>query len=219
MKNISIKLVLLSLMITIMNCKSQIIVDVSSNAILPSNYNETGQYYEKDVHNYLDNFVGTWEYANGNEKFQIILTKIIKHHTNIPEIKLNFYEDGITLRYKRFANNNLVFESPVKNEPTFSTLNGQTLNGFMQDYGRLTRTVHYPQAAGGGVLKQGGEYFTPNCIIEKIPVNLSANEPQKIKFTLYIGETVGEYRNPAYNGMPTFSIPNNIVMTKVHIDK
>lgn len=196
-----------------MNCKGQIIVDMSSDVVLPSNYNETGQYYEKDVHNYLDNFVGTWEYVNGNEKFQIILTKIIKHHTNIPEIKLNFYEDGISLRYKKFVNNNLVFESPAINKPTFSTLNGQTLRGFMQDYSRLTTTVHYPQAAGGGVLKQGGEYFTPDCTIELQP--LSLNSPPKIKFTLDIGETVGEYRNPAYNGMPTFSVPNDVVMTKV----
>jgi len=214
MKNISIKLFLFSFIISMMNCKSQtIIVRGGDNGILPEGFKNTGLYYYKDVHNYLDNFVGTWEYVNGNEKFQIILTKIIKHHTNIPEIKLNFYEDGIALRYKRFVNNNLVFESPAKNEPTFSTLNGQTLKGFMQDYGRLTRTVHYPQAAGGGVLKQGGEYFTPDCTIELQPVAL--NGTPKIKFTLDIGETVGEYRNPAYNGMPTFSIPNDVIMTKV----
>ena len=48
---------------------AQVIVDMSSDVVLPTNYNQTGQYYEKDVHNYLNRFVGTWEYINGNEKF------------------------------------------------------------------------------------------------------------------------------------------------------
>jgi len=44
---------------------------------------------------------------------------------------------------------------------------------------------------------------------------VALNGTPKIKFTLDIGETVGEYRNPAHNGMPTFSIPNDVIMTKV----
>ncbi|WP_317038877.1 DUF6705 family protein [Chryseobacterium aquaticum] len=213
MKNITIKLILLGFITSMINCKSQIIVDISSDAVLPSNYDETGQYYEKDVHNYLDNFTGTWEYINGNEKFQIILTKMIKYHNVNSKFNINIYKDGITLKYKKFANNNLTFESPSYSYPNFRTENGQKLEGFFTDYERLTRTVHYPQGAGGGVLKQGGEYFHPSCTIELQPLTL--NSPPKIKFTLDIGETVGEYRNPAYSGMPTFSIPNDVVMTKV----
>lgn len=218
MNNITIKLFLLCLTICTMNCKSQIIVDMSSDVILPPNYNETGQYYEKDVHNYLDDFTGTWEYVNGNEKFQIILTKIIKYHFNDSDLNLNFYEDGISLRYKKYVNNNLVFESPSIVKPTLSTLDGQTLNGYMEDFERLTRTVYYPKAVGEGVMTQGGQYFTPDCNIELQPLTLK-NEPKKIKFSLRFGWENGGFGspndNPIYNGMPTFSIPNDVIMTKV----
>lgn len=215
--NFKIVLVLLFINITVI-MKSQIIVDMSSNVVLPPHYNQTGQYCEKDVHNYLDNFVGTWEYTNGTEKFQIILTKIIKYHKNMPKIKLNFYEDGIAVRYKKYMNGILIFESPSTNKPTFSTYDGNKLEGYMVDFGRITVDVNWPSSSllNLGVLKHGGEYFHPSCTIEKLP--LSFNEPEKIKFNLYLGETSGfgsEYNNPAYAGQPTFSIPNNVIMTKL----
>jgi len=196
--------------------KSQIVVDMTSDEVLPFNYNETGQYYEKDIHNYLDNFTGTWEYVNGNEKFQIILTKIVKYHFVDSDLKLNFYEDGIVLRYKKFTNGNLVFESPIKNKPTFSASDNTKLEGYMVDYGRVTVDAEWPlnNILNMGVLRQGGEYFHPSCTIERLPLNLS--EPPKIKFSLSLRQSIGgEYKNPAYNGLPTFSIPNNIIMTKV----
>jgi len=200
---------------SIFNCKSQtVIIWGQKNPNLPENFLSSGQYYYKDVNNYLDNFTGIWEYVSGNEKFQIILTKVIKYHVIVNSFfNHNFYEDGIRIQYKKYVYNNLVFESPSYNYPNFRTEDGQKLEGFFTDYGRLTRTVYYPKGAGGGVLKQGGEYFHPSCTIELQPLTLSS--PPKIKFTLDIGETVGEYRNPAYSGMPTFSIPNDVVMTKV----
>lgn len=205
------------LLMSFIKYKCQIIVDRTSNTPLPPNYNETGQYYEKDVHNYLDNFVGTWEYINGNEKFQIILSKVIKYHTNMPDIKLNFYEDGIAIQYKKYSNNTLIFQSPIISEPNFGTYDGVELEGYMVDYGRVTVDVKWPFTAvqnSMGNLKNGGEYFHPKCTIERIP----QSSPAKIKFNLYVGHSPGfgnEYNNPAYAGQPTFSVPNNIVMTKV----
>lgn len=172
--------ILIIFLMSFINCKSQIVVDMTSDDPVPSNYNQTGQYYEKDVHNYLLPFIGTWEYVNGNEKFQIILTKVTKYHTVIPDLNLDFYEDGITLQYKKFVNGNLVFESPVTGKPIFTSENGLELEGAVTDYGRVTQTVYKPQQMGGGVWKQGGEYFYPDCTIEKLP--LSLNEPPKIKF-------------------------------------
>ncbi|KUJ54668.1 hypothetical protein AR686_16875 [Chryseobacterium aquaticum subsp. greenlandense] len=202
-----------------MNCKSQtVIIRGQKNPNLPENFLSSGNYYYKDIYNYLDNFSGTWEYVNGNEKFQIILTKIVKYHLLDADLNYNIYEDGITFKYKKYLNNNLIYESPSNDYPSFTTENGSKLEGYINDYGRLTRTVYYPKGTGGGILKQGGEYFHPSCTIELLPAILTLNggvEPRKIKFTLYIGETVGEYRNPAYSGMPTFSIPNDVVMTKV----
>ncbi|WP_332454438.1 DUF6705 family protein [Chryseobacterium aquaticum] len=183
MKNIIIKSFLLSLITIMMNCKGQIIVDMSSDVILPSNYNETGQYYEKDVHNYLDNFSGIWEYVNGNEKFQIILTKMIKYHNVNSKFNINIYKDGITLKYKKYLNNNLIYESPSNDYPSFTTENGSKLEGYINDSGRLTRTVYYPKGTGGGILKQGGEYFHPSCTIELLPAILTLNggvEPRKL---------------------------------------
>ncbi|WP_130914077.1 DUF6705 family protein [Chryseobacterium taihuense] len=222
MKTITFKILFFNIIFIFAIFNSQtIIVRGQNNGNLPEDFNSTGQYYYKDVYNYLDNFVGTWEYVNGNEKFQIILTKIIKYHTNIPNIKLNFYEDGIAVRYKKFQNGNLVFESPLPNEPSFTSQDGQKLEGYIVDYGRVTVDVNWPTVptlGPQGVFKHGGEYFHPTCIIEKMPLIL--NHPQRIKFKLYLGKPsaygIGnEYNNPAYNGLPTFSIPNMVVMKKV----
>ena len=215
--NTLIKILLIALFMSSFSCKSQIIVDLTSDVVLPRNYHSMGQYYEKDVHNYLLPFIGTWEYVNGNEKFQIVLTKITKYHFVDNDLNYNFYEDGISLRYKKFINGNLMFESPITGKPTFNSLDGSKLKGAVTDYGRVTQTVYKPQQMGGGVWKQGGEYFYPDCTIEQLP--LSLNEPPKIKFHLYFFEHsqmfASPYDNPLYDGLPTFSIPNDIVMTKV----
>lgn len=196
---------------------SQIVIDLFSNNIpIPENYNETGQYYEKDINNLLNPFVGTWEYVNGNEKFQLTLTKITKYHevtSSSPYLNLNYYTDGIAYKYKKYVNGNLVFESTTVSRPTFTILEGNVLKGKILDYGRITKTVYKPQIVGGGILKQGGEYFDPICRIELQPLSLS--ESPKIKFSLGFRENFGEYTNPIYDGQPKFSIPNNVILTKV----
>lgn len=199
------------------SCKSvsQIpIVRGANNGNLPQDFKSSGNYYYKDIPNYLQKFVGTWEYVNGNEKFQIILTKTIKYHVVYTDINLDFYEDGIVLQYKKYTNNVLTFTSPIYQNPNFSSMDGIKLEGYVKDYGRITKTIYYPQVMGGGVRKQGGEYFAPDCIIEKLPN--SHNQPQKIKFNLYNQDTCcGETSNEIYNGLPTFSIPSDIEMTKI----
>ena len=219
MKSINLKLVLIILVMNLFNCKSQTIIHLGQkNHNLPKNFKSFGQYYYKDTNNYLNSFIGTWEYINGSEKFQISLTKITKYHevtSSPPYLNLNYYTDGIAYKYKKFVNGNLIFESPNSTEPALTILenNGTILEGFIKDYGRVTRTVYKPQIVGGGVLKQGGEYFDPICQIELQPLSLS--EPPKIKFSLGFWENFGEYTNPIYDGQPKFSIPNNIILTKV----
>jgi len=210
-------LTVLLLLTNFIICKSQtIIVRGGNNGSLPSNFLSTGSYYYKDVHNYLDNYVGTWEYVNGNEKFQILMTKILKYHIFHSDIKLNFYEDRISIKYKKFVNNTLMFESPSNSDITFISDDGLKLKGSMTDYGRVTVDANYwpTPLLPSGVFKHGGEYFHPRCTIEKIP----QSSPAKIKFNLSLRQSSGfgnEYNNPAYAGQPTFSIPNNVVMTKV----
>ena len=185
---------------------------------VPSNFDSTGQYYYKDVNDYLNQFEGIWEFINGTEKFQIVLTKIIKYHSVSPSINVDIFRDGISFKYKKFINNSLVFESPLFNYPSFNTVDGKLLEGNIYDYGRLSRTLYFPQAMGGGVAIEGGHPFIANCTIELLP---TTNHPSsglvnpKIKFSLRLRGNNGEYNNPAYDGMPVFSIPNDVIMTKV----
>ncbi|AYN00265.1 DUF6705 family protein [Chryseobacterium sp. 3008163] len=200
--------------------KSQnIIVWGADNGNLPVNFMNSGAYYYKDIHNYLDNFVGTWEYINGNDKFQVTFTKIIKYHSIDNELHYNFYEDGIAFQYKKYKGSLLLYSSPILFEPTFKTADGIKLEGTFIDYGRITKEVKWPPYVGppmaGTIYKQGGEYFHPSCTIEKI----SSGTSPKIKFHLYLrGVNAGfgsPYDNPIYAGQPRLSIPNDIILTKV----
>lgn len=214
MKNIK-NIILIACILFIQAFYGQIIVDMSDDdLVLPPGYNQTGQYYEKDVNNYLDNFTGTWEYVNGNEKFEVILTKIIMYHEVDPDLNLNFYEDGIKIQYKKYHNGSLIFESPIVDYPSFSSYDGVILEGYMVDYGRVTKSVYNLPVLGGELLKQGDEYFHPTCIIRKL--NTPSGQPEKIKFNLYMRQSsFGETSNETYDGLPTFSIPDNIQLTKI----
>jgi hypothetical protein len=182
------------------------------NIIYPHNYLGTGQYYIKDINNYLDNFTGTWEYTHGIEKFQIVLTKVIKYHVVMPEINLNFYEDGIVLRYKKFVNNTLVFESPNYENPNFSSVDGVLLEGHVKDHGRITKTLYIPFDPTQ-IWREGGYPINPSCRIERLMT--LRTEPKKIKFALF-AENIPNYDYQTYTGQPYFSIPNEVVMIKVN---
>lgn len=208
MKN-KITILILTLLISFsIQCKSQThtINMAGGNGALPSNYLTTGQYYIKDMNNYLDNFVGTWEYINGNEKFQIILTKVTHYHyVEMEFLNYNYYEDGIKYQYKRYVNNNLVFTSPPKDYPNFDTKNGILLKGNIKDYGRLTKNVYIPMV--NKLMYAGGGAVDANCEITKISSN-------QIKFHLYLRQHFPNYNMEAYAGQPTFSIPNDVILTK-----
>ena len=197
------------------NLHSQIIIDMSNeNSMSGTNYLHTGQYYIKDVNNNLNNFTGTWEYISGSNKFQIIMTKVIKYHnikTNVL-LNLNYFEDGIIIQYKKYINNILTYQSSTLNYPTLKTKKGLILNGYMVDYGRLTKTTYSPYF--NEVSRQGGEPITPIVKIEKL---LTLNtQPKKIKFTMSMPEFITNYDYETYAGQPTFSIPNDVILTKVN---
>lgn len=219
MKTIIYKILLFNFSLTtftMLNSQT-IIVRGQNNGALSENFLSSGQYYYKDVNNFLNDFIGTWEYIKGSEKFQITLVKSTKYHIIYNDVGLNFFEDRINIKYKKFQNGNLIYESPFFDEPSFISENGQKLEGSFVDYGRVTVPVNWPSFSNLGVLHQGGEYYRPTCIIEKMP-NIP-NEPQRIKFKLYLENFTGgigdPYKNPLYNGQPTLSIPNMVVMKKV----
>ncbi|MEG1590014.1 MAG: DUF6705 family protein [Chryseobacterium sp.] len=198
------------LVLFMIQCRSQIntINMAGDNISYPHGYLSTGDYYIKDINNYLDNFVGTWEYGNGNEKFQIILTKVIKYHYISTHANLNYYEDGLKYRYKKFVNNVLTFESPARDYPSFDTKDGALLEGGIKDYGRITKTVKIPLT--NNVMYPGGGPVDANCEITKVSTN-----PDKIKFHLYLRQEFPNYDGETYAGQPIFSLPNDVIMTKV----
>lgn len=212
MKNLLFNIFLLfSLSITITFNAQTIVNMAGDNSVLPPNYRKTGEYYIKDLSNYLNSFTGTWEYTNGNESFQIILDKKIKYHVVIPQLNLDYYKDGITIQYKKFINSNLIYASPVSDRPTFQAEINNLLSGYVTDYGRIAKTVVVPKI--NKVLLPGGYPLQPNCDIELIPTN--ANEPKKIKFHLYYWDHLTNYDHETYAGQSIFSVPNDIIMTKV----
>jgi hypothetical protein len=187
-----------------------IIIRGIDNGNLPENFKSTGNYYYKDVYNYLDWFVGTWEYVNGNEKFQIVLTKVINYHNVDTYLNFDFNEDGIVLQYRKYINNQLIFESPLYEDPDFDSEDGNELKGSLFDYGRLTKTLYKDEPFNTQVWIPGGTPMPTLCFIKKHPL-----ENNKIKFSLNFFES-HSYDAQAYAGQPVYSIPNNIVMTKVN---
>jgi len=206
-----IKLLMYSLtMILCWNTNSQIILDRSiKNDNLPENFDNSGNYYYKDVHQYLEWFEGTWEYVNGNEKFEITLTKVIEYHEVEPQLNLNFYEDGIVLQYRKYVDNQLTFESPAYQDPNFFCIDGNNLEGNIQDYGRISKSTYMPLT--NLLLRQGGNPIYPFCTISKIPL-----ENNKVKFLLNDSYFQNYYDFETYAGQPYYSIPDNIVMSKVN---
>ncbi|MCH8533685.1 MAG: hypothetical protein LAT51_01325 [Flavobacteriaceae bacterium] len=211
MKNIIFNITILTiLLISLVSNAQTIIVWGEDNGNLPNDFKSTGQYYYKDVHNYLDNFEGTWEYEVGNKKFQIILTKVEFYHEIDNVLNLNFYHDGITIQYRKYEDDSLVFESPSYETPNFSTTDGVLLKGAVSDYGRITKTVYYPVT--NQVRAQGGEPIYPRCHIEL--VDTQPNETAKISFKLYLIDVIN-YDKETYAGQDLYSIPNDVILEKV----
>jgi hypothetical protein len=88
------KKILITLTILIaFSCKSQIIPQNNAYVEIPNNA------YIKDTENFLDNFVGTWHYQNGNEQFTITLAKVLHHDYG------SWYEDILIGEYKYIDTN------------------------------------------------------------------------------------------------------------------
>ncbi|PTT71022.1 DUF6705 family protein, partial [Chryseobacterium sp. HMWF001] len=84
--------ILLILFLGIISCNAQVIPMKADYTEVPDNA------YFKDTDNFLDKFVGTWKYQNGNEQLTIILKKEIKHDYH------GIYSDVLYGEYK-YVNN------------------------------------------------------------------------------------------------------------------
>ncbi|GAA5084735.1 hypothetical protein GCM10023210_04830 [Chryseobacterium ginsengisoli] len=82
------KIILLMLFISIVSCKAQIIPMNNDHVETPDGA------HLKDTENFLNKFVGTWKYQNGNEQFIIILKKENDHFYK------TYYKDILYGEYK-----------------------------------------------------------------------------------------------------------------------
>lgn len=194
--------------ITTASC--QTVIDMaSSNNNLPSNFLSTGEYYFKDLQNNLDKFTGTWLYVNGNEKFELILLRINNHHVLDSELDYNYFEDGISIQYKKYVNDVVVYTSPVHSEPLLTCRDGISLEGFMTDYGRITKTDSFTiPGQQPFVFRQGGEPASARCWMKRVSSN-----PDQVLFKLSL-LFPKNHDAETYAGQPIFSIPNNVVLTR-----
>ncbi|WBX95921.1 DUF6705 family protein [Chryseobacterium gambrini] len=80
--------ILLLLFLVIVSCKAQIIPMNNDHVEIPDGA------YLKDTENFLDKFIGTWKYQNGNEQFTIILKKKLKYNFD------GYYSDILYGEYK-----------------------------------------------------------------------------------------------------------------------
>lgn len=133
------KNLLLTLTITLFySCSSaQTIVDMANSHNIDWNM-KNGQYYLKDVNNYMIPYLGTWSYVDGNKEFKITLTKVTKYHDVYQDsyTSFNYYMDGLLIQYQKFENGILVFNSPVGTFPTGVIKEFGELNMSFTDYER-----------------------------------------------------------------------------------
>ncbi|MGQ2982455.1 DUF6705 family protein [Flavobacterium sp.] len=94
MKNI---LILISFIITA-NCNAQTIL-----SLYDGERDIQGAYY-KDLNNDLNNFVGTWKYANGTTSLTIILQKKEMQNHSYSYNNISYYEDIIVGGYQYIEN-------------------------------------------------------------------------------------------------------------------
>lgn len=169
----------------IANLKSQNIVPYNSPE-MNTRFFTNGDYY-KDTTGELNYYVGTWQYTNGNQKFQLILTKVIMYHRSRNAPYVSYHYDGIKVKYKLFTNNVLTFESSGEfTEFPSLTLFENNLTGTFQD-------------------EQRGNFIAKTSITKEAG--------NKIRFFLGNFEAVGQYHKDHPNES-FYSVPNNVLMTK-----
>lgn len=187
MKNIFITITLA----LIYSCSSaQTIVDMAGDR--QNEHYENGQYYIKDINNFMLPYLGIWNYIDGNKEFRITLTKVSQFHVVFNDFNTNYYRDGLLIQYQKFENGQLIFSSPVETSPT----------GIIKEFGKLNMSFKDYQRNNVGF----------QLSLTLIPIG---NNQYNLNFRVHNGL---EAKNTYYQQHPTepyYSVPNNIIMTKM----
>jgi len=153
---------------------------------------ENGQYYIKDINNYMQPYLGTWQYINVNTEFRITLTKVEMYHDVDTDYNIDYYIDGLLISYQKLENGIITFQSFPDTYPT----------GIIKEFGNLDMSfTDYDRNA---------EIFPLKLTL--IPTG-TLNE-YNLKFKLDKFERRNTYHDEHTNE-PYFSVPNDIIMTKM----
>jgi hypothetical protein len=165
-----------------------IIIDMAGTPVV--NETKNGTYYIKDINNYMLPYIGTWKYTYGNKEFRITITKVEMHHVYIPDRNIDYYTDGLRIKYQKYENGILIYDSPLRMNPT----------GVIKEFGKL-----------------GMSFTDYQRNDESFPLKLTLipfGNQYQLKFWLNKFERRNTYYQQHPNE-PYFSVPNDIIMTKM----
>ena len=187
----------------ISNTEAQELVNINLWNQLP---NDTGKYYA-DLDNYFDNFVGTWEYQNGNQTFQISLWKETKSpYYDVENPK--FYADRILGHFKMILNKDMPNESIIyHSDKNIGNSNNEWPPVIM---GMTTNGVVF----SGQIFDNAGVFNSeyPLGVRGDMMLTITANSlPPTATFLVTLPQGMYAIGQPK-----TFTIPTNITLTKVN---
>jgi len=179
-------------LIFILTCSctsAQTVIDMAGEPV--QNEMKNGDYYIKDINNYMQPYLGTWQYIDGNTEFRITLTKVEMYHDVDTDYNIDYYIDGLLISYKKIENENVIFQSITDTYPT----------GIIKEFGKLNMSFTDYQ--------RNNEIFPVDLTL----ISTSLNQ-YNLKFVLDRFERRNTYHDE-HPDEPYFSVPNNIIMTKM----
>lgn len=170
-------LTILSIFLLIVSCKAQqpVIPLFDSTDIF-----DTNNAYYKDTQGDLSKLVGTWEFSNGNEIFEIILQKNTEVLVDYTVTNISCYEDVLYGEY-RYIN--------VDGNETVNSL--ADINNFSNDI--------FQHLINGNFIRSAARYIPCNsCDPNKRIVEVSLEDPQRdyFKYSMQIMHIPSDPFNP-----------------------
>jgi hypothetical protein len=198
MKNITLLIAFVLLANTTIG---QTVIDMAGEPVQDEMKN--GNYYIKDINNYIQPYEGTWKYIDGANEFRITLTKVEMYHVTDTDYNIDYFIDGLLLSYQKLENGNVVFQSPINLNPV----------GIIKEFGKLYLTfTDYERTYTNEILnvsrKAGHE-----AILDLID---DGSGGYNLHFKLYTEKTyLGTKYEPVQSDDPYHSTPTDVIMTKV----
>lgn len=170
-------LTILSIFLFLLSCKAQ-------QPIIPL-YNSTDNFdtnnaYYKDIQGDLSKLVGTWEFSDGNEVFEIILQKNTQVLVDYSVTNISCYEDVLYGEYR------------------YVDINGNEMVNTLQDINNFSNDI-YQHLINGNFIRSAARYIPCNsCDPNKRIVEVSIEDPQRdyFKYSMQIMHIPADTFNP-----------------------